>query len=236
MMKTYKIANLLVAMDVNGRTEKQAAKYQVVGNTADADILIHVNAEETLQRFPDISYDDAIYLSSGKSFHRQLLEFEGMMLHASAVVVDNKAYLFSAPCGTGKSTHTALWCRVFGEEKAQILNDDKPVLRLEEGTWYAYGTPWSGKHDKSVNIRVPLAGICILRRGEENIIAPYEGKNAVIDLLMQTPKPKDMLSRAKILELLNSLIINVPVWKMECTMDPQAAIVSYEAMSGTRFQ
>ena len=38
----------------------------------------------------------------------QLLERDTVLLHGSTVAVDGQAYLFTAPCGTGKSTHTRL--------------------------------------------------------------------------------------------------------------------------------
>ena len=55
----------------------------------------------------------------------------------------------------------------FGEEKAEIINDDKPALRRREDGWYAYGTPFSGKTDEQLNRKVKLQGICILERGEK---------------------------------------------------------------------
>ena len=155
------------------------------------------------------------------------------MLHASAVVVDDYAYLFSADSGTGKSTHTRLWLDRFGEQ-AFILNDDKPALRLEDGVWYAYGTPWSGKHDLSVNARVPVAGICMLHRAEKNEIQPYTGSKAIFELLKQTLRPADPELRAKLMELLDKLMTMVSIWQMGCNMDPEAALVSYEAMSRGR--
>lgn len=157
------------------------------------------------------------------------------MLHSSAVVVDGKAYLFSANSGTGKSTHTGLWLQLFGD-RAYILNDDKPALRLEDGVWYAYGTPWSGKHDISVDARVPVGGIAMVHRGEENSIRPFYGKDAVLELMRQVNRPKDMQFRMKLLELLDQFFNLVPIWYLECNMDQEAAIVAYEAMSGQKYK
>lgn len=231
MNKRYKIADLIVDMDTMGRAEKQAEPYIISSDADQPDILVRANTKEVLSRHPGISFDDAEYLSTGSSFYRQLLNFDGLMIHSSAVVVDNKAYLFSAPCGTGKSTHTALWRQVFGSGRVQILNDDKPALRLVDGVWYAYGTPWSGKTDQNLNLRVPLAGICVLRRGMQNKICLHSGRGAIFDLLMQTPKPKDMANRAIVLERLDKLLSMVPVWRLECNMEPEAARLSYETMS-----
>lgn len=92
-----------------------------------------------------------------------------LMTHGSTVAVDGKAYLFTAKCGTGKSTHTRLWRQVFGS-RARMVNDDKPFLKLTEDGVLACGSPWSGKHGLDTNITVPLQGICILERGQENRI------------------------------------------------------------------
>ena len=73
------------------------------------------------------------------------------MVHASAVEVDGKAYLFSADSGTGKLTHTKQWQNYFGKERALIINDDKPAIRKDKNGWAAYGTPFSGKTDENLN-------------------------------------------------------------------------------------
>jgi hypothetical protein len=230
MKQHYLIAGLKVEMDSFGRTVSQGENYRCEA-FEQPDIVITSNWKAVQERAPHLSDSDCEYLATGGNFYRQLLNFGGMLLHSSAVMVDGKAYLFSAPCGTGKSTHTRLWLQVFGE-RAKILNDDKPALRLENGTWYAYGTPWSGKYDYSVNTKVPLAGICILSRGTENKIRPHRGAKAVHDILEQTARSADPGFMIKLLELLDKLVTQVPVWFLECNMDPQAAMVSYEAMSG----
>mgnify|MGYP003335436350 CR=1 FL=1 len=102
------------------------------------------------------------YLLSGTLFYQQLLKFDGMMLHASAAKYDGRVYLFSGPCGIGKTTHTKLWEKYF--PGAVVINDDKPALRREAGKWMVYGTPWCGKNGINSNASAPLAGICFLHR------------------------------------------------------------------------
>ena len=94
-----------------------------------------------------------------------LLDNDTLLFHGSTVAVDGAAYLFTAHCGTGKSTHTRLWRQVFGD-RAVMVNDDKPFLKITEGAVFACGAPWSGKHGLDTNITVPLKGICILRRSQ----------------------------------------------------------------------
>jgi len=230
----YKIAGLTVAMDSYGRTVEQAVPY-LTEPTKEVDIRIISAREIMKERLPSLSDNDHEYLGTGAYFYKELLKFDGFQFHSSAVVMDGKAYLFSADCGTGKSTHTGLWLKKFGD-KAYILNDDKPALRLIDGIWYAFGTPWSGKHDISVNTGVPVAGICMLERGAVNEIREFGGKDAIFEIFVQTNRPKAAEYRIKLLELLDDLITRVPVWKLKCNMDPEAAVVSYEAMSGTKWE
>ena len=175
------------------------------------------------------------YMATGVVFYKHLQEHNGLKLHSSAVVVDGKAYLFSADSGTGKSTHTQIWLKLFGD-RAYILNDDKPAIRREEDGWYAYGTPWSGKYDISVNARIPIGGIAMIERAEGNEITPFSGKEAIRRVLGQINWVKGPQYRIKQMELLDHLFREVPVWKLKCNMEDEAAIVSYEAMSGQKFK
>lgn len=230
MERDYLIAGLRVRMDTYGRTAAQAESY-LTETAGGADIII-TSAPEVLQaKQSHLSLDDCEYLSTGSSFYRQLLRFDGMMLHSSAVVMDGYAYLFSAPCGTGKSTHTTMWREAFGYDRVLMLNDDKPALRLENGRWYAYGTPWSGKTAQNTNVCAPLGGICVLTRGEVNEIVLFGGTQAVLAIMEQTARPVGMEGRGRLLELVDSLLSTVPVWKLKCTPTPDAALVSQKAMS-----
>lgn len=228
MKQYYRIAGLSVAMDTFGRTAAQAKPY--LDQPCDCpDITIQTDWKALQRRQPHLSEEDCEYLATGSSFYRQLLNHGGMMLHASAVVRKGKAYLFTAPCGTGKSTHTGLWLQAFPD--AFILNDDKPALRLENGKFYAYGTPWSGKTDQNRNVRAPLAGICILSRGAENEIKACGGHKAMHGILNQTVRPGDAALTGNLLELLDMLLSQVPVWDMACNTEPAAAQMAWEAMS-----
>lgn len=234
MKKCYKIAGLTVSMESFGRTVHQAAPY-LIESCEYVDIEIVSSWPQKKKEYPFLSDDDGEYLATGANFARKLLLYHGFQLHSSAVVVDGYAYLFSANSGTGKSTHTNLWLKTFSE-RAFILNDDKPALRLIGDQWYAFGTPWSGKHDISVNTGVPVAGIAMLERGEINEIQRYSGPKAVYDLFVQTNRPKAAEYRIKLLDLLDKLMTQVPIWKLKCNMEPEAAIVAYEAMSGEKWR
>ena len=151
------------------------------------------------------------------------------MLHGSTVAVDGTAYLFTAACGTGKSTHTRLWREAFGS-RAVMVNDDKPFLRLTEDGALACGAPWSGKHGLDENITVPLGGICLLRRGPENRIQPVSEAELLPMLLHQCHCPEGQ--EAVMETMVRVLAARVPLWQMECTKAPDAAHTAYRAMRG----
>ena len=230
MERDYLIAGLRVRMDTFGRTAEQAEAY-LASTEGEPDITVISIGEELREGCPHLSQDESEYLATGAYFYRRLIQFDAMMLHSSAVVMDGYAYLFSAPCGTGKSTHTTMWREAFGYDQVLMLNDDKPALRLEDGRWYAYGTPWSGKTAQNTNMKVPLGGICVLTRGEVNEIIPFSGMPATLALLEQTTRPPTIEGRGRLLELISNLLENVPIWKLKCTPTPDAARVSQKTMS-----
>lgn len=162
---------------------------------------------------------------------RELLNRDVLLLHGSTVGLDGHAFLFTAPCGTGKSTHTRLWREVFGE-RAVMVNDDKPFLKISDDEVVAFGSPWSGKHGLDSNIALPLKGICFLRRGAENRIRPADPAEFLCELVHQSFAPEDLEGRDKVAFLVNRLSQMVSLWQMDCTKQPTAALVSYEAMSG----
>lgn len=233
MEKYYRIANLNVRMNSFGRTLKQAESYRIPEPDR-TDICISSQAEYVKSRYPGCSEDLAEYMGSGMDFYKKLSEFDGFMLHASAVAADGRAYLFSADPGTGKSTHTRLWLNLFGS-RAYIINDDKPAVRLENGVWYAYGTPWSGKYDISADRGVPIAGIAMIERAENNEIYPFSGAEAIRQILAQVNRSRSREHSVRLLYLLDKLMTTVPIWKLKCNMDIEAAVLSYEAMSGEKF-
>ena len=160
----------------------------------------------------------------------KMLEFNIFLLHGSAVAVDGECFVFIAPSGTGKSTHTSFWRQKFGE-RAVMINDDKPFLKISQKGVTACGSPWSGKHGLDTNISVPLKGICILYRGAENVIKRITSKDAANMLHHQCYAAETETGREKTVLLLEKLMESVPLWKMHCTKTADAAITAFQAMS-----
>ncbi len=186
--------------------------------------------EQYCELHPNLNTDMAEYILSSIKFYVQLCKkYNGLMIHASAIAMDGKGYLFSADSGTGKSTHVKQWHNVFGE-RVQTINDDKPAVRLMPAGWMVYGTPWSGKTTLNENICVPLHAIAILHRSEKNSVLPMPEKDSVTNLLQQTIRPKTMQWADVFYQLLSKLIEQVPVYDLGCNISEEAASIAYETM------
>lgn len=237
-MSLYKIADLLVEHDCSSEPTASRCEAYKASLEGEPDIVIRERQSEAYENFlknkNNMSVGDWEYAVYGGYFYRDLLNFGGMLLHASAVVVDGKAYLFSAHSGTGKSTHTSIYLKLFGE-RAFIINDDKPAIRFVDGKFYVYGTPFSGKHDISRNVRAELSGICFLKQSENNVISELDSNAAIMNIIEQTVRKLSLADMDKMLSLLDMLLKTNKVYMLECNMDDEAAILSYETMSGEKY-
>lgn len=233
MLKRYKIAGLYVDLDVNhNRLLTQGKPYEVENDGTPPNMsftLTEKVMEKARVKFKNLDDGEIEYLLYGFLFSDGLLDYSGLMVHASAVGVGGYAYLFSADSGVGKSTHTAFYLELF-KEKAVIINDDKPVLRKIGNKIFVFGTPFSGKHDLSKNAAYELGGICFLSRGEENVIEKITPSEAIGYIYKQTQSGIEKDRVEKRLNALDFVLSESPLYKMKCINNISAAEVSYAAM------
>jgi len=153
-----------------------------------------------------------------------LPRYGAVLFHGSALALDGQGVLFTAASGTGKSTHTALWRREING--VEMVNDDKPFLRLQNDQILVCGSPWMGKHRLGANISVPLKAICLLQRGEKNSIHPVTAREALPMLLQQTYRnesPEMLMHTLKIMDRVSS---GTELYRLACNMEPEAARVA----------
>lgn len=211
-------SNLIVVTqsDINFERDKSAAEDRKEG------IPIRYFTDEYLETL-------AVY----RKIAEQMLSYDTILFHGSVIAVDGEGYLFTAKSGTGKSTHTRLWRETFGD-RAVMVNDDKPLLRITKEGVTAYGTPWDGKHRLSTNTSVPLKGICILERAAENHIIKLDTKeqlrSAYPMIVQQTHKSSNPANARKTMELIDRLMAALPIYRLSCNMEHAAAKVAYEGM------
>lgn len=180
---------------------------------------------------PDFSAELLEETSVYRKIAEKIPDYEAFVFHGSVIAVDGVGYLFTAKSGTGKSTHTRLWRDYLGN-KAVMVNDDKPILRISENGVIAYGTPYNGKHRLGSNISVPLKAICILERAEENHIERITKAQAYMMLLQQIYRPQNPVQMAKTLKLVDKMAEQTLFYRLGCNMDISAAEVAYNGMKG----
>jgi len=154
-----------------------------------------------------------------------------LLVHASALALDGEAVLFTAPSGTGKSTHAALWRRVYGD-RVVMINDDKPLISLRGGVITACGSPWSGKHHLNMRAAYPLRAVAEIRRASGNRIEAASKAEAFDLLLRQAYRPDDPEGLKRVLELDRQLTERIPFYRLYCNMEPEAAVIARESLLG----
>lgn len=200
--------------DIDYEREKSAREDAAQG------ILIRQFSDEYLETL-------AVY----RKIAEKMPEYDTVLFHGSCVAVDGVGYLFTAKSGTGKSTHARLWRELLGN-RAIMVNDDKPLIRVTDAGTMVYGTPWDGKHRLSANIAVLLKAICILERAQQNAIRPITAGEAYPMLLQQIYRPLDRTAMAKTLTLIDRLTASASLWRMGCNMEIEAAQIACDAMKG----
>ena len=231
-MITVNFADIPVGLDnKHGYTAALCADY-----LSDRSPLFTVCAtEEEIARereVNEIKTSDA-YLESIVLYRKvaeRLPEYDAVVFHGAVLNFEGRAYLFTARSGVGKTTHTRLWLRRFGD-RVHYLNGDKPIIRFVDGIPYAYGTPYKGKEGYGVNERAPLRGIVFVERGEHNESFTVAPEDAVMKLVTQLYLPKRGSGALRALSIADRLIRGVRLVGLRCNMDVEAAEVAYRALT-----
>ncbi len=160
-------------------------------------------------------------------FNVKAIRFQTMLVHSSALIYGGGAYLFSGDSGIGKSTHTRLWLKAFGE-RVHIMNDDKPVVRMYEDKAVAYGTPFDGGSSIALNEAYPLRAIVFVERGEHNSVRIPDNKEIIQRLYFQTAKKVKAETAVLMLENFEKLISFSDFFVLTCNTDITAAHTAFE--------
>ncbi len=173
-------------------------------------------------------------MSIFRRISEKLAEYDAVVLHSSVIKVGNRAYAISAKSGVGKTTHTRLWLREFGDE-VEIINGDKPIIRLIDGKPIVFGSPWRGKEKYGVNDSCELSGIVFIERGQENRAYDIASKDADIRLIKQVYLPeKETANLLLTVKLVNKILRSVKLVRLECNMQQEAARVCRIALEDNK--
>lgn len=179
-------------------------------------------------------------LAVQRAIANRLPEQHRLLAHGAVIEFGGRAYLFTAPSGTGKSTHIRLWRQYLGDA-VRVINGDKPFVRIPEHCEelpVVYGTPWAGKEGWQRNDSAPLAGIVLLSRSEPGAssIRPASAALNIDKVMRQVYFPPDAGAAVLTLDLLDAMLARVPVYDLACDMSEDAVRASFEGLTGLEYQ
>ena len=157
-------------------------------------------------------------------------EMNTLLVHASVIRNGGYGYLFTAPSGTGKSTHTHLWYKhIAGSD---LMNDDNPVVRMKDGRCIVYGSPWSGKTPCYRNISAPVGAITRIEQAPVNEIERMQPIAAFAMMLPAVSSMKwDRRVYNVICDCIAALLPTTRIFLLRCRPDEEAARICHAAVA-----
>jgi len=235
VIKTASISDLVFQFDTRfpKETDERFEGYIAEGRTPE----LTIDPEPWLPRIVEATDQDP----SGVEFYAvsvalgdTLPFYNRLQTHGVALEYEGRAYIFSAPSGTGKSTRAFIWQEHIG---GNIINGDKPILHfLPDHSVLACGSPWSGKEGLQQPRCVPLGGLCLLERSEENTIRRASAQEYFDFFLKQVQVPQSPEGIRKALELIEALYADVPVWLLRNDNTTAGLKVCFEALTGKKYR
>lgn len=154
---------------------------------------------------------------------RALLKYGKCLFHGVAFLWHEKAWIITAPSGTGKTTQFRLWEKLFGDE-LELINGDKPIIecREDESVWI-YPSPWNGKENLSGTKTGKLAGIIYLEQSDRNEISRMDIRSSMIPIYRQFLYYGDYEEEIRAVGHMEDVILrNIPIWKL-CNLGDEAS-------------
>ncbi len=227
-MPIYKIADLNVLVEPKqDATLKRLRPYLTTEQSVDLEISLDPFADHSTSE-----QSEGIEIVN-KLCRRIQEDFDGFFFHSSSLMLDGEAYVFTALSGTGKSTHTALWRKRFGD-RVQMINDDKPIIRRHNGRFFIYGTPWMGKSEIGTNSKAEVKAVYVLERGEQNSVEEVTVGEVFKNLLQATLVQTDRENMLKLLGLFDEFFSTTRLFRLKCNTDISAVDVAYNAANSKK--
>ncbi|UPA31252.1 hypothetical protein L0P85_03710 [Terrisporobacter glycolicus] len=216
----YKSVNYIVTKD--HVTNKFIRMYTTFENDCYAKLVCINEKTYNLYALNNYKYkiSTKLRLFNHLALEKVFIKYNSFILHSSFIIDDNKAILFSAPSGTGKSTQASMWNKY---RNSSIINGDRSLIKKEEGSWISYGLPFSGSSEYCKNKRAKIKAIVLLEQSKINSIELCNKSYAIKQLFGEiSVNSWDIDFIDKILGLLDDLTNKVPVFKLACRVDEDA--------------
>jgi hypothetical protein len=209
----------VIALRIRGRVQRLARFDDAF---REGEVIVDPDSFYARERYYPLAYplDEVIFL------HR-LARSGGLLLHACGAVIREgeergraRAVLFSGPSGAGKTTIARLLQHHAG---AEILSDDRIVIRPSAEGFRAHGTPWHGDAPLSRADSAPLAGIHLIHHAPQVEPRMLGGAAGAASVLGNAFAPlHDPVSAEAALELAARLAAEVPILRLGFPKDERA--------------
>jgi hypothetical protein len=168
---------------------------------------------------PENTLDPLRYPMGPIMMHYMTMKYNAVMMHASCTFDGEKGRMFSGFSGVGKSTMSRIWA----ETGSQIINDDRLILREQNGKIRVYNTPmyYCDKPKSTV-----LDGIFLISHSPENKINQLSGAMAMSKVMafsIQNNFDKQFI--ASRLDLFSRICSLVPVFELGFV--PDQSVISF---------
>lgn len=230
-----KIANLHIKISCFYETSRKYCENYIDLDSKEYDFEINISKNDlnyilsllNKGNYTEIDKQDSNLeiLSIHRKISKKLCEYGKFVIHGAAISYKNKGYLFIAPSETGKTTHIKLWEKNL--DGVCIVNGDKPIVSIENGETYIYGSPWSGSERYNTNTKVKLDSIVILKQSHTDRIVEINQNEFFNEILDKVYYSDD---KVKSLELVDKAFKDYKIYKLECTMNDSAFEVAYNRL------
>jgi hypothetical protein len=162
-------------------------------------------------------------------FQHHLARHGGMEVHACGVAEGGQALLFCGVSGAGKTTTAQLWRR--HRRSAEILSDDRMIVRPRGGRLWAFGTPWHGSGRFASPRGLPIGGVFFLGRGPKAAVTTMPPLAAAAELFARSfPPPWEAAGSARVLALCARVAAEVPCARLRFRPDASAVRAVLDAL------
>ena len=233
-----KIAGLTVKISAFYTLSAKLCRDYLIEQTENPDILVSITKEQLENELKKADepvppeYNE--FLCIYRTIAEQLPKFGAFVFHGAAISYNGKGYLFTAPSGTGKSTHIKLWRENIGKA-VDIINGDKPIIKITDDGIFVCPTPWAGKEGWQKNRIFPLGCVTFLERSKNPYILKKSPKDFLSHIMNQVYMPKNAQSLAATLELIDRLLSGVPLYILGCDISENSVKVAFEGMTKEKY-
>jgi hypothetical protein len=152
-----------------------------------------------------------------------LAQGRGVIIHGCGIKQEDRGLLFVGESGAGKTTMARIWSR---ESDAEVLSDDRTLVRKKDDHFVMYGTPWHGEGKFGSPGSVKLNQIFFINHAKENSILETNNAHSVTQFLQCSFPPFwDVAGMEYSMDVFSDLAAAVPCQML--SFKPDSSIIEF---------